>query len=144
MKFCTLAKVREDGKTGDFIGCDAVTDNHDFGFTDDRTVCHVEGAHLPGDRIVMFGAVQGNMAALLWGPDYESTPCGHPEGTPEAACNETSLACPDDDGLTICRECGRTAPRDMFIPVVTGWKSAWWRQKVKITHFRCKEGCPES
>ena len=119
MKFCTLAKVREDGKTGDFIGCDAVTDNHDFGFTDDRTVCHVEGAHLPGDRIVMFGAVQGNMAALLWGPDYESTPCGHPEGTPEAACNETSLACPDDDGGRHRMEVGMVAAegKDTAFPV---------------------------
>lgn len=81
MKFCTLTKVRDDGRTGDFIGCDAVTDEHRFGFTADREFCHVEGARLPGDRIVMFGMMRGKM----WDPDAESTPCGHPEGVPDAA-----------------------------------------------------------
>ncbi len=79
MKFCTLAKVREGGTTGDFAGCDAVDDDHRFGFTADRTLCHTEGVHLPGDRIVAFGAVRGSMTDL-----YELEPCGHPAGTPEA------------------------------------------------------------
>jgi hypothetical protein len=81
VKFCTLARVREDGGTGDFSRCDAVDDDHRFGFTPDRSLCHVEGAHLPGDRTVAFGLMRGSMTDLY----AEPVPCGHPEGTPDAA-----------------------------------------------------------
>ena len=80
MKYCTLFR---DGNATEFISCDAVDDGHRYGPSADGTRWHVEGAHLPGDRIVAFGMVRGNMAGLH--TDYTNlTPCGHPEGTPGA------------------------------------------------------------
>jgi hypothetical protein len=90
VKFCTLLR------NGEFGGCDAVDDDHRFGFTADRALCHTEGAHLPGDRIVAFGAVRGSMTDL-YGPE----PCGHPAGTPEAV--PTPPAIHGNPGLTIER-----------------------------------------
>jgi hypothetical protein len=46
-----------------------------------------------------------------------------------------------DDGLTMCWECGRIAPHDMFSPMVTLWKRSRWRRKIKVTHYLCRGGC---
>jgi len=79
VKYCTLVKVRG-GDVTEFIRCDAVDDGHRYGFTADRAACHLPGVHLPADRIVAFGMARGNMTD----PYPVLTPCGHPEGTPDA------------------------------------------------------------
>ena len=81
MKYCTLFK---DGNPATFTGCDTVEDDHRYGLSADGTHWHVEGAHLPGDRTVAYGLARGNMADLYTG-HTNLTPCGHPEGTPDAA-----------------------------------------------------------
>ncbi len=82
MRYCTLFK---DGNATEFIGCDAVEDDHRYGLSADGTHRHVEGVHLPDDRIVAFGAARGNMTDLYTDLYPVLTPCGHPEGVPGAA-----------------------------------------------------------
>ncbi len=77
MKYCTLFK---DGIATGFIGCDAVEDDHRYGLSADGTHWHVEGVHLPDNRIAAFGMARGNMTDLY----PVLTPCGHPAGTPDA------------------------------------------------------------
>jgi hypothetical protein len=81
MRYCTLTKA----VGGEFIGCDAVDDAHPYGLTPDGNLLHTEGVYLPEDRWVAFGAARGNMADLYSDPHASLTPCGHPEGTPDAA-----------------------------------------------------------
>jgi hypothetical protein len=80
VRYCTLFKDG-DGHAAEFVACDAVEDGHRYGLSADGTHWHVEGVHLPDDRIVAFGAARGSMTDLY----PELTPCGHPEGVPGAA-----------------------------------------------------------
>jgi hypothetical protein len=68
MEFCTVYR------DGEYWSCDTVSAGHRHGTSSDGHWRHVQGARLPGDRVVMFGMMRGH-----WTPEGipVSEPCGH-------------------------------------------------------------------
>ncbi len=54
----------------------------------------------------------------------------------EFKCN-----CPEDDGTTMCWNCGRVAPDEEFAPRVHKERLGRRLIRTKITYFYCKDGC---
>ncbi len=96
MKYCTLFKTGVDQDAA-FVSCDAVDDDHRFGFTADQSLCHVEGVHLPDDRIVAFGMARGSMTDLY----PELTP---PAATPRGFPVQPDETRPEDEPITFTSE----------------------------------------
>jgi hypothetical protein len=61
-------------------------------------------------------------------------------GEPEKLAVILDCGCIEDD-LYWCRRCKKAVPEEECEPVVTYWKRSWWRRKIKVTHWICKDGC---
>lgn len=44
-------------------------------------------------------------------------------------------------GIAVCMKCGMQGRLGSFREVITWWRPAWWRRKVKVTHRECRDGC---